>query len=287
MQVTDLVTVATLGGMYTILGISWVIVHQGTRILNFGTGQLMLMGALLLSTFASTRLPYPIALLGALIVAGCVTALLFLVLLRPLIGADAFSTAVLTIGVSIAGTAVMSILWGNGLRTLPKPIENTTHSFLGAKVGTYSIITLLVAILVVASLLYVLRNTHWGLRIRGSAEDPHLASLQGVNVTAMFAVVWFIAGVLAALGGISYATSSVVTPSIVDIGLRGIAPAMVGGFQSISGTAAGAFLVALIETVGVAYFGGGASNAMIFAALLVLIVVRPNGLFVGAEARRV
>jgi branched-chain amino acid transport system permease protein len=281
------VTAAILGGTYTLLGLSWVVIYQGTRVLNFGIGQLMFYGALMLSTASASGLPYIPALLVGILGAGIVAGVTYISVVRPLTGRDAFSTAVLAIGVSIMMTALASIFWGPDLRTLPRPLPSTHTRILGAGVNWYNGLTLVVAVTAVTSLLLFFRYAPMGLRMRAAAESPLLASQRGINVFLVYAVVWFISGVLAALGGITYASTTVVSPSIAQLGLRGIAPALVGGFRSIGGATAGAFMIALIEVVGAKHLGGQSQDAIVFACLLALIMVRPEGLVVRKEVRRV
>ncbi|HEY4332995.1 MAG TPA: branched-chain amino acid ABC transporter permease [Ilumatobacteraceae bacterium] len=286
MNVSDFVNASVLGGTYTLLALSWVVIYQGTRVLNFGIGQLMFFGALMMSTLSLSSLPYGLAIVLAMLGVGVLTGLLYLSMVRPLTGGDAFSSAVLAIGISIMLSAAASVIWGSDLRTLPQPVKLTSVNVLGTRVSSYGLITLGIAAVVVVALIAFQKFTRPGLWMRAAAENPLLASQRGLNVFAIFAGVWFLSGFLAALGGISYATTSVVSPSLTQLALRGIAPALVGGFMSIGGATAGAFAIALIEVVGTRHLGGASEDAVVFASLLVLIAVLPRGIGVKSEARR-
>jgi len=276
-----------LGGTYTLLALAWVVIYQGTRVLNFSIGDFMLYGALLVSTLSLSGLAYIPVLIIALLLVGVIGSFVYLSVIRPLTGRDMFSTAVLAIGVSIMLSAVASMAWGPELRTLPRPLGDRTISILGTPAGVYSVVNLVVALLAVGLLTLFFKRVRVGLLMRAAAENPLLASQRGVNIFLVFAGVWFLSGVLASLAGISYATTSIVSPTLTQLALRGLAPALLGGFRSIGGATIGAFFIALVETLGVRAFGGASQDAVVFAVLLLVIAVRPSGLAVRGDARRV
>lgn len=274
-----------LGSIYALLALSWVVIYQGTRVLNFGIGQLMFLGALFMST--TSGLPYVAALVISLGAVGVIAGVTYMVAVRPLTGREPFSAAVLAIGVSIMMTAVADMAWGPNLRNLRRPIHPHPIRLWGAGTNTYQLATVALTILVVGGLLIFFRYTALGLKMRAAQENPLLASQRQINVFGVFGLAWALSGVLAALAGISYATTSVVSPDLTNLGLVGIAPALIGGFQSIGGAAIGAFLIAFIDVLGTKYIGGGSDDAVVFAAVLLLIAFRPHGLIVRREARRV
>jgi branched-chain amino acid transport system permease protein len=114
-----------------------------------------------------------------------------------------------------------------------------------------------------------------------------LASQSGVNVSVIAAVSWAVAGVLITFGGIVYAQQSMVSPSLSDLGLRGIAPALLGGLDSIPGAILGSLIVAIAQNLGVFWFGGGAADVAAYLVILMVLAVRPTGLFGAREIRRI
>jgi branched-chain amino acid transport system permease protein len=131
------------------------------------------------------------------------------------------------------------------------------------------------------------RFSRLGMRMRAAAELPTLASQSGVNITAVFLIAWMLAGLATALGGITYGYTNVVSPQVAQVGLRGLTPALVGGFESLPGTILGAILLALVQTAGVRLLGGESVDAVVAAVLLVFLILRPTGLLGEAEVRRV
>jgi branched-chain amino acid transport system permease protein len=139
----------------------------------------------------------------------------------------------------------------------------------------------------VAALIIFFRFSRVGIRMRAAAELPVLASQSGINITILFVIAWALASVAAALAGISYGLTNVVSPFVAQVGLRGLTPALIGGFESIPGTILGAIVLAVVETLGVRALGGNSQNAVVGAVLLVFLLIKPTGIFGEAEVRRV
>jgi branched-chain amino acid transport system permease protein len=120
-----------------------------------------------------------------------------------------------------------------------------------------------------------------------ASELPVLASQSGVNITVLFFIAWALAGITATLAGVGYGYTNVVSPSVAQVGLRGLTPALIGGFESLPGTIAGAVILAFVETLGVRFLGGDAEDAVVGAVLFFFLMLRPTGVFGEREVRRV
>ena len=143
------------------------------------------------------------------------------------------------------------------------------------------------ALLVYGALLAFLQWSRPGRQMRAAAESPLLASQSGININGVFRLSWAIAGIVMAVGGIGFAYLTIVTPSIVDLGLRGIAPALIAGLDDVRGVIIGAFLIAVVENLAAYYFGGDVRNVVPFIVILAVLMIRPYGLFGSPEIRRV
>jgi branched-chain amino acid transport system permease protein len=132
-----------------------------------------------------------------------------------------------------------------------------------------------------------MRLSKRGVQMRATAENPVLASQRGINVDMIFVIAFAVAVAAATLAGISFSYSNVLAPSIAALGLRGLAPALVGGMDSIGGALIGSVVVAFIETAAVTQWGGDIKDMAAFLVLLVALAVRPHGLFGTPEIRRV
>jgi branched-chain amino acid transport system permease protein len=289
-EIPDLfISSLVLAGSYTLLGLSWVITFRATRVLNVAVGQFMALGAFVFfALFVQLRLPFLIALALALLILAAFAGGTFHFFVRPLHGQPHFVVVVLTIGWAIIIGGAISIIWGQDLRPLPLPVVNQNYTLpLGAHLSTYGVGTVIAAVSLSTALILFFQFSRLGIRMRAAAELPVLASQSGVNITILFFIAWALAGVATALAGISYGYTNVVSPAIATVGLRGLTPALIGGFESIPGTILGAILVAFIQVIGVRILGGDADDAVVSAVLLFFLMVRPYGILGQAEVRRV
>jgi branched-chain amino acid transport system permease protein len=278
-----------LAGSYILVSLGWVMIFRATQVLNFATGEMMAFGAYIFyGLVVAKHLPLGIALPLGLLIAAVFAGMVYLGLVRRLVTQPPFVVVVLTIGVSIVVTGMIAIVAGPQNDVLPPLFHNASYALPGGgHLPLIGLVTTLVALGVVGLLLAFFRFTDFGIQMRAAAELPALASRSGINVNLIFLISWAIAGVLTALGGISYGYTNVVSPGVSQLGLQGIAPALVGGFGSIGGTVFGSVIVAVIENIGVRYLGGGSDQAVVFAVLLVFVLFRPTGLFGTTEIRRV
>jgi branched-chain amino acid transport system permease protein len=283
------VSALVLSSTYTLLGLSWVIIFRATGVLNLAVGQFMGIGAY--ATFAFLvlfKFSFLLALLLAVVSVALFAGLTFHLFVRRLHGQPHFVVVVLTIGWSIVIAGTISIIWGPDLHVLPQPIPNKVYVLpLGARLSTYGAATVVVATIVGAGLIAFFRYSKLGIQMRAASELPVLASQSGVNITVLFFIAWALSGITTTLVGVAYGYTNVVSPAVAQVGLRGLTPALIGGFESLPGTIIGAVLLAFIEVIGVRILGGDAEDAVVAAVLFVFLMVRPTGVFGQKQVRRV
>lgn len=278
----------TLAAIYLLIALAWVIIYRATKVLNFATGEMLLLGALVFATLhVAWGVPVPLALLGAAAVNALVGMAAHDVLLRPLAGRPVFAQIIVTVGFATVLASAMSLIWGNQPRPLPPPFETSRIRIGDAVLTTLDLAIVGGALVVYLALLVFLQRSRPGRQMRAAAESPLLAAQSGINITRVFRLSWAIAGIAMAFGGIGFAYLALVTPSIVDLGLRGIAPALIAGLDDVRGAVIGALVIAVTENLAAYYFGGEVRNVVAFAAILVVLMIRPYGLFGSPEIRRV
>ncbi len=284
-----IVSALVLSGTYTLLGLSWVIIFRATRVLNLAVGQFMALGAYLAFAFMVTfHLPFIVAIALAVLSMMLFAGMTFHLFVRPLHGQPHFVVVVLTIGWSFVIASAISIIWGPDLHVLPQPVPNQVLLLpFGARLTTYGAAIVVVAVVCATGLILFFRFSRLGIRMRAASELPALASQSGVNITVLFFIAWALAGVTSTLVGIGFGYTNVVAPSVAQVGLRGLTPALIGGFESLPGTILGAIILAFVETVGVRLLGGDAEDAVVGVVLFIFLMIRPTGVFGEAEVRRV
>jgi branched-chain amino acid transport system permease protein len=290
-----LVSAIGLAGLYVVAGLAWVILWRAAKILNFGMGQFVVLGAYFYLTLAGfAHLPFWIAFIGAVVGMGFVGFLVQRLLLRRLLGTPAhaaghapFAPVVLTLGVSTVVEYVVLTIFGPNATTLPSPLPSGTIKLGSGIVITPQVIaTWAIALVLMGATLVVIRYSKWGIQMRAAAEQPLLASQSGINVGNIFMAAWAASAAICALSGVTYSFGSAISPDLADIGLRTLAPVIVGGLDSVAGIIPGAIIVAVAENLMVLKFGEGVRDAAAMLVILAVLVIRPNGLFGTGDIRR-
>jgi branched-chain amino acid transport system permease protein len=181
------------------------------------------------------------------------------------------------------------MIWGSNDRVMPATISNRTyHLPLGATITTYDIIVIAAAIVLVGIASLFIDHLPFGLSMRAAAENPVLASQTGIRVGRVLAAGWALSLVAATLSGIAYSYVNVLSPGISEqLGLLGLAPAFVGGLDSIPGALVGGLIVALCQTFAGSYISAGSQDAVAWILMLIFLLLRPQGLLGSKRIERV
>lgn len=280
------------GSVYALLAMGFVIIYKSTRVISFAQPAFMLAGALLVSYLVSV-LPF----FGAVAVAAVLIAVLALgverTVLRPMIGKPVFAISIITIGVDVVIRVVANGFIGLEVRQVGDPWGLKTVGLLGVDVQQRYLAMFATTLVVVAVLFAFLRYSRIGLAMRAVAYDQEVALAQGISVSSVFALSWAIAGGLAALAGVFVATGAGVDQQIWVIALKALPAIILGGLDSLGGAVIGGLAVGVVESVVGSYQGGvapwlGPNFALVapYALMLLVLLVRPYGLFGGREVER-
>jgi branched-chain amino acid transport system permease protein len=279
----------TLAGSYILLSLGWVVIFRATNVLNFATGEFMALGSYIFyALLVQAGLDFPVSILVSLLACAAFGGLCYQLVIRRLISQPPYIPVVTTFGIAIIVSSIIDIWQGAELKNLPDTYATSTINLPGnAHLPIVGLITTISAVVLVVLLEWFMRATSLGIQMRAAAEDPGLSARSGIRVSQIMLLSWALAGVVTALGGISYGYTNAISPQTSQLGLRGLAPALVGGFESIGGTIAGSLIVAVVEVTAVNYLGGAADDGAVFGILLVFVLIRPQGLFGTSSARRV
>lgn len=270
-----------LAAVYVPVSLSWTLIFRATKVLNFATGQFLLLGTFIYYAMAGQfHWPWYEALLGSLVAIAGLGAICYVTLLRPLTGLDLFGPVILLLGVGIVITNVTAVVWGPSNRILPEVFtDHEYHLPGGIVIDTIRGAAFVIALLCIAFLLVILRYTRLGVLMKAAAEQPTLASQSGIRIGVVYAIGWAVACGLGTLAGITYAYTNILgAPLATEVGDLGIAPALIGGLGSVPGAIVGGLLVGFAETFGTAFFGGAAADAVVWLILLCILIFRPQGI---------
>ncbi|MBI4259991.1 MAG: branched-chain amino acid ABC transporter permease [Actinobacteria bacterium] len=285
-----------LGGTYALVALGFVVIYRSSQVFNFAQGEFLIVGAFLMTTLTSSGVPWPAALLVAMLVTGLLGAVIERVVLRPLVGRPTFVLAILTIFIAFLMRTAAVLIWGADTRAMPSPWpRDGTLSVLGARV-TYNSIGAMVATAVALLAFFLLfRRSKIGIGMRATATDQEAALGVGIPVGRVFGTAWFIAGATAALGGVFLGMfPRVVEPNLGFVAFRAFPAVLLGGLDSPAGAVTGGLILGVLELLAQGYvnpalgsFGQNFHEVFAYMFMIVVLVVRPYGLFGRRDIERV
>ncbi|MBP3891314.1 MAG: branched-chain amino acid ABC transporter permease [Solobacterium sp.] len=270
-----------LGSVYAIIALGYTMVYGIAKMLNFAHGDIIMVGAYL-SFFAMTRFQLPVIVSVALAVLGC--TILGVVVERlaykPLRQATSLSVLITAIGVSYFLQNSAQLLWSSSTKVYPTIISNGAIKIGSLSISYLSILTILVCILVMTCLTLFVNKTKTGQAMRACAEDKGAAQLMGINVNHIISITFAIGSGLAAIAAVLLcAAYPSVSPTLGSMpGIKAFTAAVFGGIGSIPGAFLGGILLGVIETLTKAYISTQLSDAIVFAVLIIVLLIKPAGL---------
>ncbi len=272
----------SVGGQYALIAIGYTLVYGILRLINFAHGDVFMVAGLVM-VYATTAMPFYLALPLVLAATVLLGFTIERVAYKPLRTAPRMSVMISAIGVSYLIQNLAFYITGG----VPQPVNNPIPwisenvELLGASTKRVTLITPVLTIVLVAVLVYLINNTKIGMAMRAAAKDFETAQLMGIKINRVISMTFVIGSFLAAVGAMLYFTNypSVAITSGGMPGLKAFVAAVFGGIGSIPGAVVGAFIIGLCEEVikGLGYTTF--SDAFTFALLIVVLCVKPTGLF--------
>lgn len=276
------------GSIYAMVALGLVLAFKGTGLLNFAQGEFVALGAyiaLFLSLY--TELPYPLVFLCTVLATACAGALVERALLRPLLNAPAFTVVIVTLAIGLMIRNALRISWQESVSNLPSPVDGLYWMVGGARINLQHLWIIGAALALMLLLALFFRLTRMGKAMRAVAQNQTAARLMGVPVGGVFSLTFAISAAMGAIAGILMAPLTGVEAQMGDVLIKAFVAAIIGGFYSLPGAVVGGLIIGLAETFGGAFFGGTFKNVFAFALLILVLLVRPHGLFGRAEVQRV
>jgi len=273
------------GAIYAALGLSLVIIYQATRVVNFAQPALALIAVYVAYTVTQATGSYWLGFASAMLGGTLLGMLTERLLVRPVQGKSQLNAIILTLGLLLALQGVAGMIWGNLQHSFPPPMS--FRDLAAVPISPEEIFSLAAVAVVAVALFLLYRLTPLGLRMRAAAFRPESARLSGVRVGLMLTTGWGIASAIGALAGM-LAVPPLLSPTVLDaVFVYGIAAAVLGGLDNPFGALAGG----MVMGVGLSYVSGYVGSELTtLAALVILIVVlslRPAGLFSRSTVRKV
>jgi len=280
------------GGIYAALALALVLIHRATGVINFAQGEMAMFTTYIAWTLTANHgWSYWPAFLVTLLFAFTLGVGIQRIIIRPIERASILTTVIVTIGLVLIFNGAAGWIWSAEIRAFPSPFPNETWRVGGVAISQQDVGTIGTVIVLVFLLAAFFRFTKLGLALRASALNPDASRLVGVRVGWMLAIGWGLAAVLGAVAGMLAAPTVFLDPNMMQaILIYAFAAAVLGGIDSPFGAVAGGLLLGVgLNLVGAYIDFVGADLRLPVALLIILIVllVRPAGLFGKAVARRV
>lgn len=277
-----------LGSVFAAFALTLVLIFRATRIINFGQGPQAAFSAYLaleiIQNGGSYWLGFTVALVSGFVVGAIVERLI----VRPVETGPELNAVIVTLGVFIGFTALTAILFGNTIEGFPAAFS--VIGFEAVAITPNDIYKLIAVIIAFALLLGLFQFTNLGLQMRAAAFGQEVARLLGIRVGQMLTLGWALAGLFGALAGVLIASGSPVSPNFMDgVVVFGFVAAVLGGLDSFVGAVVGGLVLGLTNTYVAGYVERGSALVTMsaLAILVVVLLVKPGGLFSSSVARKV
>ncbi len=276
------------GAILALSALGFVIIFKATGVINFAQGYFLLVGAYLVwAGVVQFGMHWSMAVIVALVVAALMGVTTERFVLRPLVGENVISVIMVTIGLAFVLQGVTQFFWGTEPRAMPAFIPRGTIDLLGVPVSLNRAIAVVVAGAAFGALTLFFQRSRHGIAMRAVADDQQAAMTVGVSVRRVFALAWALAAISAVLAGIIVANLFGVSGEIALFGLLVFPVVILGGLDSVPGTILAGLIIGLLMSYTAGYIGGGLQQVIPFMLLVLILLIKPYGLFGEVRIERV
>ena len=274
-----------LGGTYALLGIGLTLIFGIMRVVNFTHGELYAFGAYCMyALVVPVGMNFFLALLLSMVLGAMLGAVIEMLLLGRLRGADIDTTMLVMIGAWIAMQNTEQLIWSGVALTVPNPFPAAPLVVGPLSVSWLRVFVLFTALALIVAAYAVVNRTKLGKAMRATFQDRETAALMGVRIDRMHTATFALGSGLAAAGGALLGPVFVVTPTMGDLAAaKAFAIVILGGLGNIAGATIGGFILAFAEELGAGYISSGYRDAMGFVLIIIILLVKPTGLFAQRE----
>ena len=270
------------GCIYGLIALGFVLIYKATETVSFAQGELMMLGAFLgLALMTMLGLPFWLSVLASVAAMGLFGVLAERAVIRPILGQPAFSIVMLTFGIGYLARGLITMIpaIGTETHTLPVPYKDQVIK-LGELVLNVELLVIIgVTVLLCSALFALFRYSKIGIAMQASSQNQLAAYYMGIPVQRLNGLVWGLAAAVAAVAGLLLAPITFVHANMGFIGLKAFPAAVVGGFGSLPGAIVGGLVIGIVEALSGFYLPEGFKDVAAYVVVLIMLMVKPNGLF--------
>ncbi len=283
MQVLQLVISGIAQGcIYGLIALGFVLIYKATETVSFAQGELMMVGAFLgLVLMTMLGWPFWLAVLATVLAMGLFGVLTERLVIRPILGQPAFSIVMLTFGIGYVARGAITMIPGIGTEThtLPVPYKDQVVRLGELVLNVEQLVVIGVTVLLCGGLFVLFRFSKVGIAMQASSQNQLAAYYMGIPVQRLNGLVWGLAAAVAAVAGLLLAPITFVHANMGFIGLKAFPAAVVGGFGSLPGAIVGGLVIGIVESLSGFYLPEGFKDIAAYVVVLVMLMLKPNGLF--------
>ena len=283
---------ASIGLMYSLIALGFVLVYKATDAINFAQGEfVMLAGLIVAVTLGFEGMPLVAAVVIVLAVMIAFGFGLEKIVLRPLLGRPVVAVIMATIGLAAVLRGLGPVILGSETRALSLPIGDEPITLGPASLPPIQVLGAVVAIVFFLGFSWFFKKSRMGVAMRAVADNQQVAQAMGINVERYFAYAWAMAGVVSALGGIVWGSMLGVDVQLALVGLKVFPVVILGGLDSIGGALVGGLIIGIVESLAAGYLdpyvGGGTKDFAPYVLMILVLMIRPYGIFGRRQIERV
>lgn len=273
----------SIGALYALVALGLVLIYRSTRILNFGHGDVATVGTFFAFTMLSHNYNWTIAFPLALILGALISMVFYFVILIPAQRRNAtlLGQIILTVGLSLIFQGLVSHFWGTEPQSFPFPLSDTKtwKIYKDVVISELSLGALIIGFVVSLLLFLLVQKTRLGLAMRATSENLSSAQTLGIPTRRVLSLSWGMAAFLGVLAGIFLAPALLLDPFfMLEPFLKGFAAAVLGGLNSLPGAIAGGLILGVAESLAGGYIAVAFKNTLAFLVIIVVLLIRPEGL---------
>lgn len=278
------------GCVYGLVALGFVLIYKATESVNFAQGDLMMLGAFVTLQFVNGDrwgLNFALGVVLAIAIMGVIGYLIESVVIHRLFGQPQFAVVIMTIALGFVIRFVAGLIWGHEPQSLVTPWAGGWMDLGFGRVGTDDVMVIVTTAVLTSALWIFFARTKLGVAMQASSQNQLAAYYMGIPVKKVAALIWAIAGMLATVAGILFASKGAIDPAVGLLGIKAFAAAVIGGFGSLPGALLGGLLIGVVEIFAARYGVTGLSQMSPYVLMLVVLVLRPNGLFAQIAQKKV
>jgi branched-chain amino acid transport system permease protein len=281
-----------IGLMYALIALGFVLVYKATDAINFAQGEFVMFAAFIAAAGAyEADLPFWACALIAILAMVAFSFGLERVVLRPLIGRPVVAVIMATIGIAALLRGFSTLVFGGGTRAINMPVSDEPIYLGPVFLPPVQLVSAAISLAFLAAFTWFFLRTRMGVAMRAVADSQQVAMAMGINVPRYFALAWALAGIVSALGGVVWGAMLGVDNQLALVGLKVFPVVILGGLDSVIGAVIGGLIVGVVENLTAGYLdpyvGGGTKDFAPYVLMILVLMIRPYGLFGKPQIERV